>query len=447
MYKECQVTAILLMGGTGMRFGSALPKQLHRLAGKKIYLHTLEAFLSLESFDEIILVCHKDWVQEVQNDIAQMDAAKVKIISGGSTRQESSYLGLKACRPNTDIAVIHDAVRPFVSQEILKNNIEGAYLYHAVDTCIPSADTIVHSSDATSIATIPNRSEYLRGQTPQSFYYPLIVKAHQNTKQKNASDDCRLVLEAGATLHIVQGSEDNIKITTELDIFLAEQIFRLRKQNPSLKENKHSLAGKRFAVVGGTGGIGTWICNLLEKEKAIPVVISRSAPKFAADLTIKSSIKDVFKKIHDEYGHLDGLINAAGLLKIKPFDILKVSEIEELLAVNFTGLLYVLKAVKIKEGGHIINIASSSFSRGRKDYGIYSSAKAAIVNLTQSLAEERQDLHINVIVPQRTNTPMRLANFPGERTEDLLHPKMVAEAAITLLKNEKITGSIVEVRQ
>lgn len=186
--------AILLMGGTGIRFGSETPKQFHRLAGKKVYLHTLEAFLESRLFEEIVLVCPSAWIEEVKNDLKSYPSFPFQVVEGGLTRQESSLKGLLACE-GTNIVVIHDAVRPFISLEILKANVEGAHEKGAVDTCIPSADTLVFAPEKHQIADIPVRSHYMRGQTPQSFRYSLILDAHIKAKDQgisNSSDDCSL---------------------------------------------------------------------------------------------------------------------------------------------------------------------------------------------------------------------------------------------------------------
>jgi len=210
------------MAGIGSRLGSPTPKQFHLLGSKKIYLHTLETFLTSNLFQQIILVCHPDWINEIKNEIPQ--DPKIVIIAGGPTRQASSLLGLHACK-TTDYVMIHDAARPFVSQEILERNIAAVQNHPAVDTCIPSADTIVYSENGHLINSIPNRKEYLRGQTPQTFAYQLILEAHQKTKNTQSTDDCSLVLELGHPVAIVPGSEDNIKITTELDIQLGHSIY------------------------------------------------------------------------------------------------------------------------------------------------------------------------------------------------------------------------------
>jgi 2-C-methyl-D-erythritol 4-phosphate cytidylyltransferase len=213
-----KVVGIILMGGVGVRFGSNVPKQFHSLKGKKIYLHTLEAFLQSQLFDSLVLVCHPDWVAQVKEETARYS---VVVTAGGKTRQQSSYLGLLACPKDTNYVVIHDALRPFVSQEILERNVTEVKVTQAVDTCIPSSDTIVYSRDGYKIDKIPLRKEYFRGQTPQSFAYLLILQAHQTTSQTNASDDCSLVLELGHAVTLVLGEDKNIKITTEFDLHLA----------------------------------------------------------------------------------------------------------------------------------------------------------------------------------------------------------------------------------
>ncbi len=429
-----RIGALLLMSGEGARFGGSVPKQFQHLAGKKIFLHTLETFLQAEWIDEIVLVCHPDWIDQVREEAGK----KASVIAGGKTRQESSYKGLQGFISPPDIVIIHDAVRPFVSQKILRDNVEGAMQWGAVDTCIPSSDTLVHAPEREIIASIPLREEFLRGQTPQSFRYPLIVKAHRETQAANASDDCRLVLELGEKVGIVPGDENNLKITTELDLFLAEQIFRLRKQTIGPKIG--SIKGKRFAVLGGFGGIGSALCRLLEEEGALPIPLSR---RTGLDLTQPLSISKTFQ----ELGVLSGLINCAGNLVVKSLDSLTTEEIERQVHINFTGLVIACQKAEIEEGGHLINIASSAYTRGRKNYSIYSAAKAAVINFTQALAEEKPHLRIHAVIPQRTNTAMRTANFPQEDKASLLAPEEVAKTIVNLLKDPLTTGSLAEVKK
>ena len=136
------------------------------------------------------------------------------------------------------------------------------------------------------IDSIPLRSHYLRGQTPQSFSYEIIMQAHKQALGAgihNASDDCQLVLALPHPIQIVAGEENNIKITSELDLFLAEQLFRLHVS--AIPFAKDSLKGKKYAVTGGTGGIGTAICNKLCEKGAEAIPIARNSPLFSGDLT------------------------------------------------------------------------------------------------------------------------------------------------------------------
>jgi ribitol-5-phosphate 2-dehydrogenase (NADP+) / D-ribitol-5-phosphate cytidylyltransferase len=437
------------MGGAGERFGDSTPKQFHRLAGKKIYLHTLETFLSSKLFEEILLVCPEQWIEAIRADLHNYPLAPITLVTGGATRQHSSLNGLLACGATTQYVVIHDAVRPFVTEKILRDNIAGALEHQAVDTCISSADTLVFAPGNTQITDIPKRADYLRGQTPQSFAYPLILKAHLQAKEdgiQNSSDDCSLVLRLPHPIFIVQGEEQNLKITSELDLFLAEQILRLKNTSSTALQEHTSLKGKRIAVTGGTGGIGKEICRLLAEEGAIPLSLSRSSSTYPVDLTSYSATRSLFETLFKEHGELDGLINSIGLLKNEHVDALTSEEIDRLIATNLTGVIYSCRCACLKKGAHIINIASSSYSRGRKNHAIYSSAKAAVVNFTQGLSEEREDLLVNALVPQRTDTPMRQSNFPGEDPATLLSPTLVAQEIVSLLKQSALTGTIVEVK-
>lgn len=436
-------TAILLMAGTGKRFGSRLPKQFHRLSGKKIYQHTLQRFIDSALFDEILLVVHPESVSEV----AAETSGAVRVIAGGATRQESSYLGLLACKESS-IVCIHDAVRPFVTIEMLKENIAYAREYGAVNTCIPSTDTLVfapHKHDV--IENIPMRSDYLRGQTPQSFQKNLILRAHEQALLNgitNASDDCLLVLNLGHPVHVVKGSESNIKITTELDLYLADQILRLSKTTAPLAQA--TLMQKRYIITGATGGIGRAIQEALEKEGAECISLSRSSFPFHADLTSSAQVQTAFQAIFETHGCVDGLINSIGYLKFSPLSTLCDEEIEAQLSTNLKALIFCCKYARLKENAHIINIASSSYARGRRDFTVYASTKAAVVNFTQGLAQERPASCINALVPTRANTAMRLANFPQEECETLLDPQEIAKEIIALLKQNSITGSVIEVR-
>jgi len=231
---ETGFTGIILMGGSGERLGGGIPKQFRDLGGKKTYLHALQTFLDSSLFDEVILVCHPDWIAQVHQETS------ARVVPGGKTRQESSLLGLRACLPKTRYVIIHDAVRPFVSENILRANVEAVIASNAANTCISSADTIVHATLPGTIDKIPPRKEFLRGQTPQSFSYRLILEAHEATSRKDTSDDCCLVLDLNHPVTIVPGEEQNFKITTHWDWRIAEMVYQNSSSLRNLKVDPDS---------------------------------------------------------------------------------------------------------------------------------------------------------------------------------------------------------------
>jgi 2-C-methyl-D-erythritol 4-phosphate cytidylyltransferase len=259
----------------------------------------------------------------------------------------------------------------------------------------------------------------------------------------DATDDCQLVKKLGNPVVIAEGSETNIKITSPLDLYLAEQLLRKEQTRELLPSSL--LTGKVFALVGASGGIGKSILQELQNAKATILPISKSSPLFPVDLSKKEEVCALFDKIHTEYGEIDGLINVAGCLTKKELSHLSFDEIDYQLMVNLHAIIYSCKVAKIKAGGHIINISSSSFSKGRASLSVYSASKAGVVNFSQALADELTSLKVNVIVPQRTSTAMRLYNFKDEELSSLLSPEEVASRVIALLKTEGVTGQIIEV--
>lgn len=228
--------AVILAGGSGTRMGSDIPKQFIDVYGKPLIIHTIESFDVNSRIDKIVIACKEEWQEDLKIWIRKFGLNKVKyIVSGGETRQESVYNAIRAldgvCE-NDDILVIHDAARPLISQRIINENIDAAKEYGAVDTVIPTADTIVKSIDNNTIDSIPVRKELYLGQTPQSFKYDLIKSAHENSIEKstsNATDDCQLVLGINKDVYLVNGDKLNFKITTFEDLLLLKSVIKISK--------------------------------------------------------------------------------------------------------------------------------------------------------------------------------------------------------------------------
>ncbi len=229
-----KAVAIVLAGGSGTRMKTAFPKQFLNLAGKPIIIHTLNNFENNIIISDIVVICYKDCVRRLNRLIKKNKIEKAcKVVSGGKTRQESSFIGLNNCPPGTKFVLIHDAVRPFVDGNIIKRALDAAKRSGAAITAVEVTDTIVKTRRGGFVKDIPDRKSLKRVQTPQGFKYNLIYRAHEMALRKgikNATDDGSLVLAMGRPVKVVEGSRFNIKLTGKSDLLLAERLVRSSKR-------------------------------------------------------------------------------------------------------------------------------------------------------------------------------------------------------------------------
>ncbi|MGN1124648.1 MAG: 2-C-methyl-D-erythritol 4-phosphate cytidylyltransferase [Candidatus Gastranaerophilaceae bacterium] len=221
--------AIILASGTGERFGEKIPKQFFKFKGKTLLEHSIDAFEQNNNIDEIFVVTNPKFRDLAEKILEKNKYKKVtKLLNGGKTRVESSYIGTSEAPENSNV-LIHDAVRAFVTQKIINNNTEALKNYDAVGTAIDTIDTIIQVDEKNIINAIPQRKFLKRVQTPQSFRANLIKKAHELAlKDENASftDDCGLILRYKlAPIHIVEGDEINLKITHKNDLNMIEKML------------------------------------------------------------------------------------------------------------------------------------------------------------------------------------------------------------------------------
>jgi 2-C-methyl-D-erythritol 4-phosphate cytidylyltransferase len=221
------VKAIILAAGKGIRMGEEIPKQFLPLKAKPVLWHTLYAFEKSGLIDEIILVINKDWSQEAKN-IAKGFLKVKKISFGGKTRQDSVWAGLKTI-DKADILLIHDGVRPFVSEKLIKNVIKGAKELGAVVPAIPVKETIKLVEGEVIKKTINRNGLYL-AQTPQGFKYHILKAAYLKAQKKGKcfSDDASLLEKEGINVYITSGESQNIKITTQSDLKWAEMLIKCK---------------------------------------------------------------------------------------------------------------------------------------------------------------------------------------------------------------------------
>ena len=226
----------ILAGGSGTRMGNTeMPKQFLMLGDRPIIIHTIEQFLINESFSKIIVCCPKEWISHAEDLLEKynIDTDRVDITAGGTTRNETIINGCKLIEEkygltDKDIIVTHDAVRPFVNQRILDDNIKLAKKFDAVDTVVPAIDTIVYSKDGKLITEIPDRKECYQGQTPQTFNVKKLMELFESLTKKEKeilTDGCKIFSLKGENVGLVDGEIYNIKLTTLYDLKIARAII------------------------------------------------------------------------------------------------------------------------------------------------------------------------------------------------------------------------------
>ena len=210
-----RVCALVPNGGSGARMKTTIPKQYLELNNKPVLIHTLNILDKAECINEIILISDKKYIEKSHSLIKKYNIRKVsRIVCGGKTRQESVYNGLMSIKNIPDIILIHDAVRPFITQELIDESIKTAHKYGAAVIGLPLFDTIKLVKDNCIEKTV-DRTNLWRVQTPQTFRYSLIKTAYQkaNKNKFSGTDDASLVEELNHPVRIVPGSEGNIKLT------------------------------------------------------------------------------------------------------------------------------------------------------------------------------------------------------------------------------------------
>ena len=451
-----RVVAVILAAGSGQRFGDGLPKQFVKLAGREVVEHTVDVFQQSGVVTDVVVVTQPRYVDHVWNLAQRNRWTKLnRVIVGGADRFGSTHSAIAALSdfPEDTRLLFHDAVRPLVSEEIVERCLVALEEFEAVDVVIASSDTLVEVFDNGCIADIPPRVRMRRGQTPQAFKLKTIRDAYDRALAAGRRDftcDCGVVRAMMPSLAVatVEGAESNIKVTHLLDLFLAEKLIqsrsaRVSKDSKSLQE----LQGKRIVVFGGTSGIGLAI-----REKAVVCgadVLVASRGENGVDVSCLDSVRRYLDQISAGGKLIDIVINTAGVLIKKPIAVMSADEVGSVIGTNYLGCVNVAIASEPyleKSSGMLINFTSSSYTRGRENYALYSSSKSAVVNLTQALADEwrSSNIRVNCISPDRTRTPMRLRNFGVEPDGSLLSPDEVALQTLHVSLSAT-TGMVIDV--
>ncbi|MHB8065201.1 MAG: IspD/TarI family cytidylyltransferase [Ruminiclostridium sp.] len=227
------ITAIIFAGGTGERINSKTrPKQFLELHGKPILLYTIEHFERHPLIDNIAVVCIANWMDECRRLLEHNFIKKVKwIVPGGISGQESIYNGLEAiqdsCADDT-IVLIHDGVRPLISEELITQNINMVREKNSAISIAYTTETVVTLNEKQCISDVPNRDYVRIAKAPQSFYYKDIWSVHKRARKEkvnNITDSATLMQHYGYELHTVLSSPYNVKITSPSDYYIFRALY------------------------------------------------------------------------------------------------------------------------------------------------------------------------------------------------------------------------------
>lgn len=232
--------ALIIAGGSGNRMGQDIPKQFMHIDGAPIVIMTMQAFERHPDIDAIAVVCLKGWDTVLQSYANQFSIKKLKwIFPGGDSGFDSIHNGIYGLKEagcaDEDLVLIHDSVRPLLSQEIISSNIATCKAYGYAITGIKCREAILKSEDGFTTQTSIPRDTLIRTQTPQTFRLKNIIAVHEEAMKKgitNSVASCTLVAEVGGdrTMHIVPGSEKNIKITTVEDLEILKSLMHTEKE-------------------------------------------------------------------------------------------------------------------------------------------------------------------------------------------------------------------------
>lgn len=230
--------AMLIAGGSGQRMKQDIPKQFINVNDRPVIVYTLEAFQKHPNVDAIAVVCLRGWEEILRAYAKQFNISKLQwIFPGGENGQESlrnGVMGLKEVCDAEDLVIIHDAIRPMVSQEIISDNISCCMQNGSAITVIPCAEAMLLTEDRSSSAEMIPRDQLARTQTPQAFPLKKLVWAHEEAEKRgitNTIATCTLMIELGEKIYFSTGSEKNLKLTTAEDIEIFKALLHSKKDD------------------------------------------------------------------------------------------------------------------------------------------------------------------------------------------------------------------------
>eukprot|EP00038_Savillea_parva_P001570 m.105358 g.105358 ORF g.105358 m.105358 type:complete len:475 (-) comp10549_c1_seq3:6455-7879(-) len=449
-----KVTVVLPAAGTGLRAGTPTPKQFWPVDSNPLLFYTLSTLESAECIHRVVCPTAADHVERLQDKAAsQWGFTKVTFVSGGATRHRSIAGGLASVADDTDVVIVHDAVRPFVDETTLAAVATAAAEHGAAGTILPLVSTVIRVDADGFLEESLDRSLYRGSQTPQAFRTAVIKTAYSaaSSHELDHGTEClALALKYGrCRVKLIDGQADRLwKVTYQHDLFAAEQLLKKEMRQVAL-------------VTGGTRGIGyETVVSLANRGFKVAVLartrddVTRVAQEvgglaLVADVSDAEQVRAAYASVIETYGRVDVVVNNAGQGIPSSIETMTDAQWRQTVDCNLSGTFYccreAMRALRRGgRGGVIVNVGSSAArGTGRVEQGAYASTKAGIHNLTETLAMEGQRDRILAycVAPIRTATDLRAALAPHDASEvgeggdmDMcLRPSDVAAAIVSVV--------------
>jgi 2-C-methyl-D-erythritol 4-phosphate cytidylyltransferase len=444
------VVAVVLAGGVGRRMGAAMPKQLLRVAGRTILEHSVAAFESAPEIDEIVVLMASGHLAEARDIVARGGFRKVTaVVEGGASRTESTWRALAAVGERDCDVLLHDAVRPLVTPEIIRACVAALETCEALEVAIPSSDTIVRVAagpDGEIVRDVPDRATLRRTQTPQGFRLSVIREAYRRAfadpgfAERQATDDCGVVLRylPDVPIHVVPGVEHNLKITHPLDMAIAERLFRLA--GPALPPPApDAFAGRTVAVFGEALDVAAELAATLREHGA---AVHRFHRADGVRVDDARAVADALATAAKESGRVDHVVYAAFIPDAERLGDAAPETVAEALGAGTLGPANVARATLpfLRESrGHLLFCVPASGGHG----SLHAPVRAALAALARTLAREwaEHGVRVNCVDPAgpAEPDPGRLDDAAGTSP---ISPAAVAETALAVLA-ANLTGEVI----
>ncbi|MGS2643175.1 SDR family NAD(P)-dependent oxidoreductase [Streptosporangium sp. LJ11] len=453
-----RTVGVVLAGGVGRRVGHDTPKQLLEIAGRTILEHTLTLFEGSPEIDEIMVLMAPGFTGEVERIVERNGFTKVgRILEGGASRPETTWRALRALGTRECLVLLHDAVRPLAEPRIIADCVEALRTFSAVEVAIPSSDTIVVTSQGPHgeiVSDVPDRAGLRRVQTPQCFRLSVIREAYERAfadpgfGDRPPTDDCGVVLRylPDVPIHVVPGSERNMKVTHPVDLFIADKLLRLAASDVPARSGtalREALEGRTVVVFGADDGAGAEVAELAGRHGArvFPLPGAASLPGAPDGVRVDDfrAVADALARVVKETGGIDYVVGAAGAPAGR-IDAADDTAIAETVSLHHLGPVTVARAAlpHLRETRGQLLFHVPSRARDAAGDGLRSFAGAAVAGLTRALAEEwaGYGVRVNCVDPGRAGATAP----PGPPA-----PHAVARTSLDVLASG-VTGQVVDAR-